>query len=221
MSEYIKTDVGEYLTSRTGNYEKSPPEELWKHIENNIPTYSRFVTNKSLLKYLIGGISLSAIIVAFLLIYFQPFSTENSNSTPTLVKNSIPVKIDVSTKTINQITTEPVNTVKTTIATVENNTQKTAPLTENNIKQESVSKNETIIKDNNSVTYSINASGLKNLNAISFVNDKNETVLISKNPTPNSFGFYIIDISQLAKGSYNIMLTSSEGKKLHKRETFK
>jgi hypothetical protein len=220
MSEYIKTDVGEYLANRTGNFEKSPPDELWKHIESNIPTYSGFITNRTLLKYLLGGISLSAIIIAFLLIYFQPFSSENINSTTSVAQNTIPTLNKVLPKVNNQILV-PEKIVETTIVPVNNNTQKTVLTTENSSKKDNISKVEATIKNNNSVTYSINASGLKNVTAITFINDKNETVLVSKNPTPNSFGFYIIDISQLAKGTYNILITSPEGTKLHKRETFK
>jgi len=221
MSAYIKTDVGEFLTNRTGNFEKSPPDELWKHIESNIPTYSGFITNKALLKYLIGGISLSAIIITFLIIYFQPFSTVKYNTHPTIVQNTVPVKKDVPTTVNNQITTEKTNTVKTAIVSVDINSQKTLPTSEKNIKKENVTKTEAVTNVDHSITYSINASGLKDVYAISFVNDKNETALISKNPTPNSFGFYIIDISKLAKGTYNVMITTSEGMKLHKRETFK
>jgi hypothetical protein len=220
MSEYIKTDVGVYLASKTGNFEKSPPAELWKNIESNIPAYSGFIANKVLLKYIIGGISLSAIIIAFLLFYFQPFSAEKNNSIPSIAQSAIPVLNKVVSNN-KKIITEPENIIKNNAISVNDNFQKTINTDNKNSKKENTLKVETNIKKDNSVIYSINASGLKNVTAITFINDKNETVLVSKNPTPNSFGFYIIDISQLAKGTYNIMISNSEGTKLHKRETFK
>jgi hypothetical protein len=219
MSEYIKTDIGEYLVSRTGNFEKSPPDDLWKHIEEKIPTYSVFNSNNTLIKYLIGGISLSAIIIAFLIIYFKPFSPPE-NISGTSIKSD--VHHNNGSQAINKTAIESKNLVKTTLVSTENiASKKEVLLKETSEKKENAAKAETLKNSDKSVTYSINASGLKNVNAISFVNDKNETVLVSKNPAPNTFGFYVIDISQLAKGTYNIMISTSEGTKLHKRETFK
>lgn len=213
MSEYINTDIGEFLTNKTGNFEKSPPDELWNKIENNIPTYSGIITNKTLIKYLIGGISLSAVII-FLLIHFQPFSSVKNSSSTVITENKTQVKNTVALTANDQILTKPSNIENTAIVSENKKAEKTITSSEENTKKE------TIVKSNNSVTYSINASSWKNVTTIAFINDKNETVLITKNPTPNSFGFYIIDISQLAKGTYNIMITTPEGVKLHKRETF-
>lgn len=221
MNEYIKTDVGEYLTNRIGNFEKSPPDELWKHIENNIPKYSKFATNRTLIKYLISGISLSVVIIVFIMIYYQPFSYIENNSTTTLVKNYVPAQNNVSLKTNNHILQETNNTIKTTIVSIDSISQKIIPTPIKNINKKNHSINESTNKVDHTVTYSINASGLKNVDAISFINEINETVLVSKNPVPNSFGFYVIDISQLAKGSYNVMVTTPKGIKLHKREHFK
>lgn len=222
MNEYIKTDVGEYLTGRTGSFEKSPPDELWKHIEENIPTYSAFSSNRTLLKYLIGGISLSGIIIAVILIYNQPITPFENKANLSDIKKSLTTANSVSNSTNQNQTAK---TENITIASIEKNENISA---NKNIKtSESLNKKEngksipTNLTDDKSITYSINASGLKNVTSISFVNDKNETVLVSKNPVPNSFGFYIIDISQLPKGTYNIMIGTPEGSKLHKLETFK
>ena len=219
MSEYIKTDVGEYLTGRTGSFEKSPPDELWKHIEEKIPTYSAFSSNRTLLKYLIGGISLSGIIIAIILIYNQPISLSGNKTTLSDIKKSVATENSVSN---TDQTTKSGNSFITSVEKTENVSAKTdVKSAENQNKKENKNSTNANLISDKSVTYSINASGLKKVTSISFVNDKNETVLVSKNPVPNSFGFYIIDISQLPKGTYSIMIATPEGSKLHKQETFK
>lgn len=221
MNEYIKTDVGKYLTNRTGSFEKSPPDELWNNIEKNIPVYPILNSNKALLRYLIGGIGLSVIIIAFILIYYQPFSQSGTRSDLSEIKNI------VATKNLNSDQAVNINENKeNTIIAPEEKTEKiiSTNVNKSSAKQNKAENNTQAtanMSSENSITYSINATGLKNVTLISFINENNETVLVSKNPVPNSFGFYIIDISQLPKGTYSIMIATINGTKLHKKETFK
>lgn len=220
MSEYIKSDVGEYLSSRTTNFEKSPPDAIWENIEKNIPVYQGSTgTVSTMVKLVIGTISLSAIIFAVLWIKYQDFSgDENNKGLPVNRKATTNIQI-LNSSSISITNSTPVNenilltdSQKNTEVSKESNIEKHNTITTKENQNTEPGKN---------MTYSINASGLKNVTEISFVNENNEAVLSVKNPVPNSFGFFILDISKLAGGTYNIMITTNQGTRLHKKETFK
>lgn len=223
MSEFIKTDVGDFFVNRTENFEKSPPDSMWENIEKQIPQYS--VTNP-ILKYFIGGIGLSVVIFGLFFIFYN-YSTgtksitnqnisenkEINNNESGKISNNVAVSIN-SEKTekknlVTDINTEKIKTNNIIINT--NNYDIIKHKTENSISTDK----------EKSVKYSINASGLKDVTEITFKNNKEENIIIITNPKPNAFGFYDIDISKLPNGTYNIFITINGEKKLHKTETFK
>ncbi len=221
MSEYIKSDVGEFLTNRTMSFEKSPPEAIWNNIEKQIPVYP--VTGKvsTMVKLVIGTFSLSLIIFAVLWFKYQNFSgTENTSALAVNKKTSTQIPMlgtsSLSLTNISQAKEkEPLsNNPQTGLSVSEKSTSE-----KNNSIQKT--KENQATEQGKNITYSINASGLKNVTEISFVDENKKVVLSAKNPVPNSFGFYIIDISRLAGGTYSIMITTNEGSRLHKKETFK
>ena len=223
MSEFKKTDVGDFFVSRTENFEKSPPESMWESIENQIPVYS---VSNSLLKYFIGGISISIIIFSLFLIFYN-FDAVPKNKSQNIISNKAEnssVSSNNKVTTANPIITSnsiniPEKQIKSEITTQKstdnNNSQNITIL---NDKKTEISTNNS---EEKSIKYSINASGLKDVSEISFENEKKENVIILQNPVPNAFGFYDIDISKLPSGLYNIFITINGNKKLHKTETFK
>jgi len=224
MSELIKTDVGEFFVEHTKNFVKEPPDSMWESIESHIPQYSVSTANNSLLKYLVSGIGLSVIIIAAILYYFQTGQnyTENSN----VKQNNTQVNINSSNtlQTVeNKINKADVATTLNTKQISINSTSKTKQsenkTVENNTQNKTNSNN--VAEPNKSIKYSINATTYKNLNEIIFENTKKENVIDLKNPLPNAFGFYEIDISKLSSGTYNIWVVSNGNKTLHKTETFK
>ena len=208
MSEYIKSDIGEFLTSRTMNFEKSPPDFIWENVEKNIPVYKPSGTVSTMVKLVIGTMSLSVMIFAILWIKHQSFTKAESLSGFAVNQKSATFiqQMEVLPRTSEQISgqsEEQISTKNNTIQVSKNNqvTEKVNTPTSNK-------------------TYSINASGLKGVTEISFIDEKNKVILSEKKPQPNSFGFFVIDISKLPVGSYSIMITTNEGTKLHKKETF-
>jgi hypothetical protein len=210
MSEYIKSDAGEFITNRTMNFEKSPPDFVWNNIEKHIPVYSPNGTVSTLVKLVIGTMSLSVIIFAILWIKLENNSpASHTEGMAVNKKNTTQIpSISVSASSNDNIVVE-----KNKIAETDH---------KQNLQQITTDpENKQLTEPGKNITYSINASGLRNVTEISFVDHENKIVLSSKNPTPNSFGFYIIDVSQLVRGTYNIMITTNEGTRLHKKETFK
>lgn len=211
MSEYIKSDVGEYFTNRTMNFEKSPPDNIWNNIEKSIPVYNPTGTTSTLVKLVIGTISLSVIIFAVLWIKHLNFSEQ---------ENNYGLEANQKSSTLIQ--------EKDALLLIQQNQQ--GDIVDMNIvsNEKSIS-NKTINQEaknvgqqtKNEKTYSINATGLKGVTEISFVDEHKNVVLSSKNPMPNNYGFYVIDISKLSAGTFSVMITTNEGTRLHKMETFK
>lgn len=212
MKEYNKADTADFFVNRSANYEKSPPDYIWDNIEKHIPVYDIPVKGNYTIRYIIAGISLSAILAFILLYSYFPFAgNENRNGIAFDAKSLINVsKLNLAGNTAG-ITVESANN-----APVINSGEKT---TGTNV----IPNNSTSVKSNTpekDITYSISASGLGVVSSINFVNDSNRTVISVKNPAPNKFGFYIIDISSLPRGTYNVMINSGTASRLHKREVF-
>lgn len=222
MSEFTKTDVGDFFVNRTENFEKSPPDSMWESIEKQIPQYS--VTNP-LLKYFIGGIGLSVLIFGLFLIFYN-YNTgtkiiTNQNISEKKEINNINDSDNNSIIAINSDNIEKENKeplVNTEIV-ISNNIIKNSNKNTDLRKHET--ENTTSKDSEKSVKYSINATGLKGVSEIIFENNKKENIITLANPKPNAFGFYDIDISKLPNGTYNIFITMNGEKKLHKTETFK
>jgi len=235
MSQFIKTDVGDFFVNRTKNFEKSPPDSMWESIERQIPKYPVTDSGNSLIKYLIAGISLSVIVMGILLIYYQNISTPGekskqsvSNTTDALQNTGKPVNVTLNTATaINKTVLKNIVPVKketenTSFKSSAANTNQNEKNTDN---INSAKNNEDFVQhgntSNKTIIYSINATGLKDVTEIYFENNKEEKVIIVKNPVPNAFGFFEIDISKLAGGTYKVWIVSQGNKKFHKTETFK
>ncbi len=228
MNELIKTDVGEFFVSHTKNFDKNPPDSMWESIERHIPEYSVSAINRVLLKYLISGISLSAIIIAALLFYFQ--NKQNNNNENLSSKNNVSnqqIANNLSqTNNLNVLPTPEKNAHNTKSIITESKKQKNIEPTSNKTTVNTATKpantnTQTTPELDKSIKYSINATTFKNVSEIFFENVKNENVIDLKNPVPNAFGFYEIDISKLSAGTYNIWVISNGNKTLHKTETFK
>lgn len=221
MSELIKTDIGDFFVKHTKNFEKEPPDSMWENIESQVPQYSVSTVNNSLLKYLVSGIGLSIIIIAAILFYFQvnqnkteqSFINQKNVNNPNS-KQIVDNKIDYTDKK-STLSSIPENT-NTTIATKQNSNIK---INKNNLNKP-ITNNVASEEPKKTMKYSINAATYKNINEIIFENGKKENVIILKNPVPNAFGFYEIDISKLSSGTYNIWIITNENKTLHKTETF-
>ncbi|MBI5539326.1 MAG: hypothetical protein HY951_04655 [Bacteroidia bacterium] len=224
MSEFTKTDVGDFFVNRTENFEKSPPDSMWESIEKQIPQYS--VTNP-LLKYFIGGIGLSVLIFGLFLIFYN-YNTGTKNITNQNISEKKEITNNESEKISNNaiVSINSENTEKDNIvADVNTEKIKNNNIIKNSSNNTDLRKHETentTSKDSEkSVKYSINATGLNGVSEIIFENSKKENILTLANPKPNAFGFYDIDISKLPNGTYNIFITINGEKKLHKTETFK
>ncbi len=225
MSELIKTDVGEFFVKQTKNFVNEPPDSMWESIESQIPEYSVSIGNKLLLKYLVSGIGLSIIIIATILYYSQ---NNRNNPEQVLINNNVQIKNDaIKNNKIQNTKISSNKKILTTNLNVEKTSLKSAVISKLST-QKTTNKSDKIAtntlasaESEKTIKYSINATTYKNLNEIIFENSKNESVIDLKNPIPNAFGFYEVDISKLTEGTYNIWVVTNGNKTLHKTEIFK
>jgi hypothetical protein len=230
MKTYESPDVSDFVTGRTGNYEKSPPEHVWENIRKSIPEYSIRRVNVSRKWYYIGGVSLSVLVIALLIILnIDRTGQQSGNSRPSS---------GIHTKEINKISTgtngisseQPVSTEKSkssvsfeqnedksTVVGGEKDKKNTANADNITLQTGSSEKN----KNNNTVntsgttkevnTFNLSASDLPVVTRVYFTNEKNEVVLSIKNPVKNKFGFYPVDISSIPAVTYSIYVETPDG----------
>jgi len=223
MSEYNKTDVGEFFVEHTKNFIKEPPVSMWESIESQVPKYNVTTYNKTLLKYLIFSAGVSAIIIVVVM-----FNKNASNVKPDIKSTSIEnSKIIPAQNKINNAIAynkKPALNVaepeKTTQTDFNKNTLVNQKQNINTNKKELIKKENEAVQLQKNSKYSINAALFKNVSEIIFENYKNENIIDVKNPQPNAFGYFEIDISKLIAGNYNIYVVSEGKKILHKSETF-
>lgn len=189
MSTNNVIDVADFLKQKLENQQINPPENLWNKIQNEIPNYPA----KGLGKW----IWYSSIIIVIGLSFATYFSIQNTKTT-TIAKSVAVTKISVPERAITHYFTSLNKTEPQSNVTSITSSQKV---------QTSLLENSTL---------HLEASVYSTIEKVEFVDSTNTIRKIILNPTANEFGFYVLDISSLKKGKYQIIIYSVNGNK-HQR----
>lgn len=187
MSTNNVIDIADFLKQKLENQQINPPENVWIAIQKEIPKYPV----KGFGKWIWYS---SIIIITALAIYL---SNQNTKTT-TIAKSAAVTQIAVPERTITHCIT---------------NLIKTDPKS-NHTKITSSQKVQTNCLENS--TLHLEASVYSTIEKVEFIDSTNTIRKVIVNPSANEFGFYVLDISSLKKGKYQIVIYSNNGKK-HQR----
>lgn len=195
MNTNNSIDIADFLRQQLENQSIEPPKNIWNSVQNEIPNYpAKGISN---------------------LIWYSSILLIAGLATTLLIINSNPNKKHVYAK----------NIVTNTIQIPERNIT-CAEIA----KPEQQSKNQYLAlgtkqKNTNAslenTTLHLEASKYAVIEKVEFLDSMNVLKKVILNPQVNDFGFYVLDISSLKAGKYNINIFSKDGKKYNRTEILK
>lgn len=191
MSTNNVIDIADFLKQKLENQQINPPENVWNEIQKEIPKYSA----KGFEKW----IWYSSIIILTVLSFAIYLSNQNTKTTTT-AKSVAVSQISVPERTITHCFT---------------NLNKTEPQSNHAIITSS-QKVQTKLLENS--TLHLEASVYSTIEKVEFIDSTHTIKKVILNPSANEFGFYVLDISSLIKGKYQIVIYSNNGKKFQRVE---
>lgn len=191
MSTNNVLDIADFLKHKLENQQINPPENVWNEVQKEIPKYSA----KGFEKW----IWYSSFIILTVLSFAIYLSNQNTKTTTTaksvaVSQISVPERAVVH-DLIDENKTKPQNNFVTTA------------------KSQNV---QTKLLENS--TLHLEASVYSTIEKVEFIDSTNTIKKVILNPLANEFGFYVLDISSLIKGKYQIVIYSNNGKKYQRVE---
>ncbi|MGQ9847838.1 MAG: hypothetical protein ACUVQP_10140 [Bacteroidales bacterium] len=194
MSTNNVRDIADFLKQKLENQQINPPENVWIEIQNKIPNYPT--------KFLGQWFWYSSVIIAIGISLAIYFSTHHPK-TITKAKSVDVIKIFIPERAVVQQFVE-LNRAKP----------------QNNFVTRATSQKVQSPRLENS-TMLLEASVYSTIEKVEFIDSTNTIRKVFLNPSANEFGFYVLDISSLKKGQYQIIIYSNNGKTYQRVENFR
>ncbi|HNV95070.1 MAG TPA: hypothetical protein PKG63_01245 [Bacteroidales bacterium] len=195
MNTNNSIDIADFLRQQLENQSIEPPKNIWNSVQNEIPNYPA----KGISNWIwYSSFILMAGLTTMLYLFFN-----NVSKSHTVAKNI--------TKTTLQFPDRAVTSFEQT-----NSIEQPKP---NYLTLENKQKN--ISKSLENTTLHLEASKYSVIDKIEFLDSLNILKKVIEHPQVNEFGFYVLDISSLKAGKYNINIFSKDGKTYKRTEVLR